>query len=111
MRNGDEELISDYNGDLEVLNKSSNFCTNCYYLISVLVNEYLDAEIVVNLKSVPIPLKDSIKLRDRLEKETNFYELYSSVNFSLKINVIFGEVELIIRDPRNVQVFGEKVSS
>lgn len=63
----EEEFVSDFNGNIEIGNNSENFCSNCYYLISVLVNDFIDAELVVNLKSVPIPLKDNTRLRDNIE--------------------------------------------
>lgn len=53
---------------MEVSNTSKNFCKDCYYLICVVVEMSLDAEIVVNLKSVPIPLKNNVIMKDNADK-------------------------------------------
>lgn len=56
----------DLNANLHIDREDSNFCLSCYYLIAVKGRSIVDAELIVNIESLPIPLKEGSILKDKL---------------------------------------------
>lgn len=47
----------DLNANLVIDTQSPNFCFQCYYLIVIKGKQTVNTEMIVNLQSLPIPLK------------------------------------------------------